>query len=177
VSKEHQELLTRGHDHLTTDDRDARPRANACHTKRQPIATIKDTGCERTQKVTVCRNAKPISPMWRVAGDSCRLVSPRAMRWLPCIRIRRRGPVRARSQPTRVFADKPHSDNAIHAHLRRRRIKTTASRTTSQQTNYLRRSSMGGRPLAILARTLQAAQHRQACHPQIRNIPRRGHPR
>jgi transposase len=61
------------------------------------------------------------------------------------IRIRRRGLGRPRSRPGRVLADKIYSNEAIRAHLRRRRIKATVPESADQQTNRLCRSSDGGR--------------------------------
>ncbi len=62
------------------------------------------------------------------------------------IRIRRHGRGRPRTRPGRVLADKAHSNKAIRAHLRRRRIKGTIPEPAGQQAHRANQGSRGGRP-------------------------------
>jgi transposase len=64
------------------------------------------------------------------------------------LQIARRRPVRPRTRPGRVLADKAYSSRAIRSHLRRRRIKATIP-PADQVRDRLRRGSRGGRPPAF----------------------------
>lgn len=62
------------------------------------------------------------------------------------LRIRRRGPGRARTRPGQVLGDKAYSSRAIRSHLRRRRITATIPEPADQRNNRLNRGRNGGRP-------------------------------
>jgi len=62
------------------------------------------------------------------------------------LRIRRRGPGRPRTRPSRVLADKAYSSRAIRSHLRRRKIKAVIPEPSDQINNRQRKGSRGGRP-------------------------------
>ena len=65
------------------------------------------------------------------------------------LRIRRPGPGRPRTRPSRLLGDKAYSSAAIRSHLRRRHIKTTIPEPADQVRNRKVRGSRGGRPPAF----------------------------
>lgn len=68
---------------------------------------------------------------------------------IDAIRIRRRGPGRPRTRPSRVIADKAYSSRANRSYLRRRGIAATIPERDDQAAHRRRKGSRGGRPPAF----------------------------
>jgi transposase len=62
------------------------------------------------------------------------------------IRIRRRGPGRARTRPGRILADKAYSSRAHRSYLRQRHIQMVIPERADEVRNRKQRGSRGGRP-------------------------------
>jgi transposase len=65
------------------------------------------------------------------------------------IRIRRSGPGRPRTRPSRVIADKAYSSRANRGYLRRRGIAATIPEKDDQAANRRKKGPAGGRPPAF----------------------------
>jgi len=83
------------------------------------------------------------------------------------IRIRRSGPGRPRTRPSRVIADKAYSSRANRGYLRRRGIAATIPEKDDQAANRRKKGSHGGRPPAFDPETYKQQRGLQWC----RSIP------
>jgi len=113
-------------------------------------APPKDIPPERLAPAQLSSPAHPRGhSMARVTSAGHRHDSPAFEPVMAALRIRRPGPGRPRTRPSRLLGDKAYSNAATRSHLRRRHIKATIPEPADQVRNRRARGSRGGRPPAF----------------------------